>query len=259
LNPESLAATRWKPIRQAHEQIAKAQNAQAKSQARLQELRAQIGPAELRDRAALGQALVDGKAEPASEAAKLKAELEQEERNAEALALAVQSAHGQVAELVAANRHGWRKETLRELSRKLARYKDVITELDDGKCQDCTREYERGKSRERRASSTAVKTRDSRTWQRARALAKQRDGSRCVRCGASERLEVHHVVPIEQGGERFMLSNLVTLCRRCHEDEEHEAKARFLDTRPPTHLPDLREKHSAGIPSPSKFSPEFAD
>jgi 5-methylcytosine-specific restriction endonuclease McrA len=56
-----------------------------------------------------------------------------------------------------------------------------------------------------------------------------------VRCGASERLEVHHVVPIEQGGERFMLTNLVTLCRGCHEDEEREAKAPFLDTRSPTH------------------------
>jgi Skp family chaperone for outer membrane proteins len=133
LNPESLAATRWKEIRQAHEQIAKAERAQAKSQTRLQELRVLIGPAELRDRAALGQALVEGKAEPASEAAKLKAELEQEERNAEALALAVQSAHGQVAELVAANRREWRKETLRELSRAVARYRDAITEVEDAR------------------------------------------------------------------------------------------------------------------------------
>lgn len=133
MNPESLAATRWKEIRRAHEQITKAQTAQAKSQARLQELRVLIGPAELRDRAALGQALVEGKAEPASEAAKLKAELEQEERNAEALALAVQSAHGQVAELVAANRREWRKEALRELSRKVARYKDAITEVEDAR------------------------------------------------------------------------------------------------------------------------------
>jgi hypothetical protein len=55
VNPESLAATRWKPTRQGHEQIAKAQAAQAKSQARVQELRDQIGPAEYRDREALGQ------------------------------------------------------------------------------------------------------------------------------------------------------------------------------------------------------------
>jgi hypothetical protein len=61
LNPESLAATRWKEIRRAHEQITKAQTVQAKSQARLQELRVLIGPAELRDRPTLGQALVEGK------------------------------------------------------------------------------------------------------------------------------------------------------------------------------------------------------
>jgi hypothetical protein len=133
VNPETLAATRWKEIRRAHEQISKAQTAQAKSQARLQELRVLIGPAEFRDRAALGQALVEGKAEPASEAAKLKAELEQEERNAEALTLAVQSAHGRIAELVAANRVEWRKETLRELSRAVTRYKDAITALEDAR------------------------------------------------------------------------------------------------------------------------------
>ena len=133
MNPESLAATRWKPIRQAHEQIAKAEAAQAKSQARVQELRAQIGPGERRDREALGQALVDGKTEPASEAAKLKAELEREERNAEALALAVQSAHGRIAELVAANRREWRKETFHELSRKVARYQDAITEVEEAR------------------------------------------------------------------------------------------------------------------------------
>ncbi len=133
MNPESLAATRWKEIRRAHEQITKAQTAQAKSQARLEELRDQIGPAEFRDRAALGQALVDGKAEPASEAAKLKAELEQEERNGEALALAVQSAHGRIAELVAANRREWRKEALRELSRAVARYRAAITEVEDAR------------------------------------------------------------------------------------------------------------------------------
>jgi hypothetical protein len=81
----------------------------------------------------VGAGLVDGKAEPASEAAKLRTELEREERNAEALTLAVQSAHSRIAELVAANRREWRKETFRELSRKVARYKDAITALEDAR------------------------------------------------------------------------------------------------------------------------------
>ena len=51
---------------------------------------------------------------------------------------------------------------------------------------------------------------------------------------------VHHVIPIEQGGEPFLISNLVTLCRTCHESAEREAKSGFLregaHTRPPTEV-----------------------
>ena len=38
-----------------------------------------------------------------------------------------------------------------------------------------------------------------------------------------------------------MLSNLVTLCRRCHENEEREAKSAFLESRSPTLSPVFRE------------------
>ena len=68
MNPEDLAASRWKPIRQAREHTAKAEHALARSLARIEELRGQIGPAELRDRQTLGAAIVAGGAEPASEA-----------------------------------------------------------------------------------------------------------------------------------------------------------------------------------------------
>ena len=112
-----------------------------------------------------------------------------------------------------------------------------------GPCDECRRTHEREKSRRRRATSQAVQTRDSQAWQRVRELAKRRDGGGCVRCGASVRLEVHHVVPIEQGGERFTLSNLVTLCRACHEDEERKAKSDSLESADPTHLSARREKH----------------
>jgi hypothetical protein len=78
--PEDLAASRFRPIRQARDRIAKSEAAHAESVARLERLRAELGPAERRDREARGQALVDGKSEPASVAAKLKAPLEQEER-----------------------------------------------------------------------------------------------------------------------------------------------------------------------------------
>jgi 5-methylcytosine-specific restriction endonuclease McrA len=41
-----------------------------------------------------------------------------------------------------------------------------------------------------------------------------RDGNRCVRCGAIQRLSVHHAV---EGSNR--LADLVTLCSRCHARE----------------------------------------
>lgn len=43
-----------------------------------------------------------------------------------------------------------------------------------------------------------------------------RDGNRCKMCGKSEcRLEAHHITPRRLGG-RDILSNLITLCEKCH-------------------------------------------
>ena len=51
--------------------------------------------------------------------------------------------------------------------------------------------------------------------QRAAALA--RDDYRCVECGVTERLHVHHRVPWQPGqADPHALDNLVTLCARHH-------------------------------------------
>jgi hypothetical protein len=128
--PSDLAAARWKPIRRAEARVAEAEAKHAASRARLQQLEAEIGPAEHRDREALGRALVDGKPEPTSEAANLRAELEQEQRRADALALAVGAAHDQVAAVVAAHKAAWRAQAMRELASAQRRYLDAIAELD---------------------------------------------------------------------------------------------------------------------------------
>jgi hypothetical protein len=104
--------------------------AHARSRARVEELRARVGPAEHRDRQALGAALVDGKAAPASEAEKLKAELAQEEQNLEALTQAVGDAYGQTGRLVRDSRDAWRGQTLRELGKAKSRYEEAIAELE---------------------------------------------------------------------------------------------------------------------------------
>jgi 5-methylcytosine-specific restriction endonuclease McrA len=90
-----------------------------------------------------------------------------------------------------------------------------------GKCDPCRRTYERTRSRRRRATSQAVRVRDSRAWQRMRDLARRRDGG-CVHRGdggCHGRLEVHHINALERGGTNG-LGNLVTLCRRHHEQAE---------------------------------------
>ncbi|MEV6419048.1 HNH endonuclease signature motif containing protein [Streptomyces sp. NPDC051662] len=51
---------------------------------------------------------------------------------------------------------------------------------------------------------------------RPRALA--RDSFACLVCGACERLEVDHILPIAKGGT-WALDNAQTLCRRCHEEK----------------------------------------
>lgn len=42
----------------------------------------------------------------------------------------------------------------------------------------------------------------------------------CDECGAVA-TEVHHVVPLDKGGERYALSNLRPLCHRCHMLQGH--------------------------------------
>ena len=108
-----------------------------------------------------------------------------------------------------------------------------------GKCRQCQRIYERDKSRHRRER----RTRNCVRWQQARAAARRGGGERCRRCGSADRLEVHHIVPLSAGGQPFALSNLITLCSRCHHDVERGretvvAKARSHPS------PGFRETHS---------------
>lgn len=53
-------------------------------------------------------------------------------------------------------------------------------------------------------------------WKVIRAAVFMRDGYRCVQCGRAGRLECDHIRPIKDGGARFDLANLQTLCRDCH-------------------------------------------
>lgn len=59
------------------------------------------------------------------------------------------------------------------------------------------------------------------SWHRNRKRAIERDGGKCVICGADDRIEVHHITPFRKFGleneqQANRLENLLTLCPDCH-------------------------------------------
>ena len=55
----------------------------------------------------------------------------------------------------------------------------------------------------------------SRPWEYARQQAFRKYGRRCDQCGKAGRFEVHHRIPVSQGGTNDV-ENLQVLCRGCH-------------------------------------------
>jgi 5-methylcytosine-specific restriction endonuclease McrA len=112
------------------------------------------------------------------------------------------------------------------------------------RCGPCGRAYDQRHSVERRARNSA-------RWQTARAEARKRDGERCQNCGSSERLQVHHIEPLSQGGDRYALSNLVTLCQPCHAEAGRGREG--IVTRDSSHPSpgsrETNEKNSRGAPT----------
>jgi hypothetical protein len=110
VNAEDLAASRFKASRQAQEKVEQASQAYAQAVARLEALRSQVGPTEHADRRAFGQALVEGKAEPASQAEKLQAEIAAPERRVAALLTAIDDANTKLTETINSNESEWHKD-----------------------------------------------------------------------------------------------------------------------------------------------------
>lgn len=49
----------------------------------------------------------------------------------------------------------------------------------------------------------------------------ERDGHKCIKCGATEKLHVHHIIPWNQDeSKRFVVENGLTLCSKHHYLEE---------------------------------------
>lgn len=77
--------------------------------------------------------------------------------------------------------------------------------------------------------------RRSSQWERARLSALARDKSRCVRCGRTDGLHVHHKKPWKPNQKNpHALGNLETLCASCHRKQHpvpHGPNGKFVSTR----------------------------
>lgn len=62
---------------------------------------------------------------------------------------------------------------------------------------------------------TVPKPRLGHHWQILRRMVLERDGYKCSQCNSRRRLEVDHIVPVDDGGTDDP-DNLQTLCRNCH-------------------------------------------
>jgi 5-methylcytosine-specific restriction endonuclease McrA len=74
----------------------------------------------------------------------------------------------------------------------------------------------------RRFPRFSVKTLSDPRWPALRLQALRRDGFACVECGARGRLEVDPIKRVRDAPElRFELTNLQSLCGRCHSRKTH--------------------------------------
>ena len=101
-------------------------------------------------------------------------------------------------------------------------------DLHEGNAAVCARCY-RPRPRtytDREKSTRARKLYKTAAWRRVRELVLDRDGHLCQKCGRADSLSVHHVIPAERVADPLEPSNLVTLCRPCHNRADARRRAR---------------------------------
>lgn len=63
---------------------------------------------------------------------------------------------------------------------------------------------------------------DDGTWRRTARKVYDRDGYVCQKCSENGELHAHHITPVSNGGAKYNMNNLITLCKDCH-GEVHSA------------------------------------
>ena len=87
-------------------------------------------------------------------------------------------------------------------------------------CTVCRQRIPKGS----RCRRHALKSPSNRSWhergaQQVRQRVLKRDGYKCTRCGSTDDLEIHHVIPAADGGPTSM-ENLIVLCHQHHGEAE---------------------------------------
>src|SRR5437868_6583204 len=58
-------------------------------------------------------------------------------------------------------------------------------------------------------------------WQKVRQKVLKRDGNKCIICKSRTDLQVHHDTYKHHGNELEHLEDLMTLCRKCHQEHHY--------------------------------------
>lgn len=89
-------------------------------------------------------------------------------------------------------------------------------------------------------------------WLKAKSETLERDGGECVHCGISNEehveqydhgLHTHHIKAVSEGGAKFDLDNLETICAPCHSDQHNGKPFTQLE---PRHSADDKPDDSGG-------------
>lgn len=81
------------------------------------------------------------------------------------------------------------------------------------------------KYRKKKNKVTATKLRGTKEYREFRLKILERDNNKCVKCGSTQKLQIHHIKPANKFPELLMEeSNVQTLCAKCHIDTESYLK-----------------------------------
>lgn len=102
-----------------------------------------------------------------------------------------------------------------------------LTEYGNTYCEECSKKFIQEKNKEKRKNvSVAEKTLKTSIWKATRRKVILRDGGACVLCrkrhyAEYRNLQVHHIFKrVDRIDLAYDMNNLVSVCKRCHEELE---------------------------------------